>query len=250
MDDTQLLRYSRQIMLPRFDVEGQQKLLESTALIIGLGGLGSASAMYLAASGIGHLVLVDFDQVELSNLQRQIVHHTDDIDRAKVEPARDTLHRLNPDVTCTLLDHRLQGAELHQQVAAADVVVDGSDNFETRFAVNDACVAARTPLVSGAAIRMEGQVTVFLNDGSGPCYRCLYRDEGELDNRCSENGVLAPVVGIIGSIQATEAIKLLAGMGETLHGRLLLLDALHMEWRTLKLKKDPGCTGCGQPESG
>jgi len=250
MDDTQLLRYSRQIMLPRFDVEGQQKLLESTALIIGLGGLGSASAMYLAAAGIGHLVLVDFDQVELSNLQRQIVHHTDDIDRAKVESARDTLHRLNPDVTCTLLDHRLQGAELHQQVAAADVVVDGSDNFETRFAVNDACVAARTPLVSGAAIRMEGQVTVFLNDGSGPCYRCLYRDEGELDNRCSENGVLAPVVGIIGSIQATEAIKLLAGMGETLHGRLLLLDALHMEWRTLKLKKDPGCTGCGQPESG
>lgn len=247
MDDTQLLRYSRQIMLPRFDVEGQQKLLEATALIIGLGGLGSASALYLAAAGVGHLVLVDFDEVELSNLQRQIVHHVDDIGRPKVESARDTLQRLNPDVTFTLIDHRLEGEELQQQVAAADVVLDGSDNFTTRFAVNDACLEAGTPLVSGAAIRMEGQVAVFMNDGSGPCYRCLYRDEGELDNRCSENGVLAPVVGIIGSIQATEAIKLLAGMGETLHGRLLLLDAMHMEWRTLTLKKDPGCSGCGQP---
>ena len=161
-----------------------------------------------------------------------------------MESARDTLQRLNPDVKFTLIDHKLEGEELQRQVAAADVVLDGSDNFETRFAVNDACLAGNTPLVSGAAIRMEGQVAVFMNDGTGPCYRCLYRDEGELDTSCSENGVLAPVVGIIGSIQATEAIKVLTGMGETLHGRLLLLDAMHMEWRTLKLKKDPGCTGC------
>jgi len=245
MDDAQLLRYSRQIMLPQFDVAGQQKLLDATVLIIGLGGLGSPAAMYLAAAGVGHLVLVDFDTVELSNLQRQIIHHTDDIGRPKVESARDALRKLNPDVKLTLVDHKLEGMELQQHITAADVVLDGSDNFATRFAVNDACVAARVPLVSGAAIRMEGQVAVFLNNGDGPCYRCLYREEGELDNRCSENGVLAPLVGIIGAIQATEAIKILAGMGETLHGRLLLLDALHMEWRTLTLKKDPGCSGCG-----
>jgi molybdopterin-synthase adenylyltransferase len=245
MDDAQLLRYSRQIMLPQFDVAGQQKLLDATVLIIGLGGLGSPAAMYLAAAGVGHLVLVDFDTVELSNLQRQIIHHTDDIGRPKVESARDALQQLNPDVKLTLVDRKLEGMELQQHITAADVVLDGSDNFATRFAVNDACVAAGVPLVSGAAIRMEGQVAVFLNNGDGPCYRCLYREEGELDNRCSENGVLAPLVGIIGAIQATEAIKILAGMGETLHGRLLLLDALHMEWRTLTLKKDPGCSGCG-----
>ena len=245
MDDAQLLRYSRQIMLPQFDVAGQQKLLDATVLIIGLGGLGSPAAMYLAAAGVGHLVLVDFDTVELSNLQRQIIHHTDDIGRPKVESARDALRKLNPDVKLTLVDHKLEGMELQQHITAADVVLDGSDNFATRFAVNDACVAAGVPLVSGAAIRMEGQVAVFLNNGDGPCYRCLYREEGELDNRCSENGVLAPLVGIIGAIQSTEAIKILAGMGETLHGRLLLLDALHMEWRTLTLKKDPGCSGCG-----
>jgi adenylyltransferase/sulfurtransferase len=245
MDDAQLLRYSRQIMLPQFDVAGQQKLLDATVLIIGLGGLGSPAAMYLAAAGVGHLVLVDFDTVELSNLQRQIIHHTDDIGRPKVESARDALQQLNPDVKLTLVDRKLEGMELQQHITAADVVLDGSDNFATRFAVNDACVAAGVPLVSGAAIRLEGQVAVFLNNGDGPCYRCLYREEGELDNRCSENGVLAPLVGIIGAIQATEAIKILAGMGETLHGRLLLLDALHMEWRTLTLKKDPGCSGCG-----
>lgn len=249
MDDTQLLRYSRQIMLPQFDVAGQENLLDATALIIGLGGLGSPAAMYLAAAGVGHLILVDFDRVELSNLQRQIIHHTDDIGRTKVESARDALHQLNPDVKLTLIDHKLEGEELQQQVTSADVVLDGSDNFATRFAVNDACVTAGTPLISGAAIRMEGQVAVFTNDSNGPCYRCLYRDEGELDNSCSENGVLAPVVGIIGSIQATEAIKVLTGMGEPLNGRLLLLDAMNMEWRTLRLKKDPGCTGCGAVQS-
>ncbi len=245
MDDHQLLRYSRQIMLPQLDVAGQQKLLDATALIIGLGGLGAPAAMYLAAAGVGHLVLVDFDKVELTNLQRQIIHHTDDIGRPKVESARTTLQRLNPETRLTLINHKLHGPELQQHVAEANVVLDGSDNFATRFAINAACVASGTPLVSGAAIRMEGQVAVYLNDGTGPCYRCLYKDEGELDERCSENGVLAPVVGIIGSIQATEAIKILTGMGETLHGRLMLLDAMQMEWRTLKLKKDPACPVCG-----
>lgn len=246
MDDSQLLRYSRQIMLPQLDALGQQKLLDATALIIGLGGLGSPAAMYLAAAGVGHLILVDFDKVELTNLQRQIVHKTDDIGRLKVESAKDTLSQLNPEIRITTIAQKLESDALTEQVRQADIVLDGSDNFATRFAVNDACVATQTPLVSGAAIRMEGQISVYLNDGNGPCYRCLYKDEGELDNSCSENGVLAPVVGIIGSIQATEAIKIITGMGENLHGRLLLLDAMSMEWRTLTLQKDPACPVCGQ----
>jgi adenylyltransferase/sulfurtransferase len=200
--------------------------------------------MYLAAAGVGHLILVDFDNVELSNLQRQVLHQTADIGRPKVESARDALQRLNPETRISVVNHQLEGSELQGWITKADVVLDGSDNFATRFAINDACVATRTPLVSGAAIRMEGQVAVFMNDGNGPCYRCLYKDEGELDMSCSANGVLAPVVGIIGSIQATEAIKVLTGVGETLHGRLLLLDAQHMEWRSLKLKKDPACPVC------
>ncbi len=244
MNDEQLLRYSRQIMLPQIDVAGQEKLLASSVLIIGLGGLGAPVAMYLAAAGVGHLVLVDFDEVDLSNLQRQIVHGTQDIGRPKVESARDSLQRLNPEVRISLLNRKLDAAELREQVQQADVVIEGSDNFETRFAVNAACVRSHTPLVSGAAIRMEGQVSVYLNDGNGPCYRCLYREEGELDTRCSENGILAPVAGIIGSIQATEAIKIITGIGKLLDGRLLLLDALQMEWRSLKLKKDPGCPVC------
>ena len=244
MDDNQLLRYSRHIMLPQFDVAGQEKLLASTALIVGMGGLGSPVGMYLAAAGVGHLILVDFDNVELSNLQRQILHQTADIGRPKVESARDALQRLNPDIQITIINQQLEGSELQDWIAKAEVVLDGSDNFATRFAINDACVATGTPLVSGAAIRMEGQVSVFMNDGTGPCYRCLYKDEGELDMSCSENGVLAPVVGIIGSIQATEAIKVLTSVGETLHGKLLLLDAQQMEWRSLKLKKDPACPVC------
>ena len=245
MDDTQLLRYSRQIMLPQFDIAGQEKLLSSRALIIGLGGLGSPVALYLAAAGVGHLILVDFDQVDVSNLQRQIIHSGDNIGQSKVASAANTLQRINPDIQIESIDHKLQDQELSRQIKQADVVIDGSDNFATRFALNQACVANHTPLVSGAAIRMEGQVSVYLNNGDGPCYRCLYKEEGELDNSCSENGVLAPVVGIIGSIQATEAIKVLSGIGDTLDGRLLLLDAMHMEWRSLKLKKDPACPVCG-----
>lgn len=247
MEDEQLLRYSRQIMLPQFDVAGQQRLIDSHALIIGMGGLGSPAAIYLAAAGVGRLTLVDFDKVDLTNLQRQIVHATADVGRPKVESAREHLLALNPEITVEIIAHKLEGDELLAAVAAADVVVDASDNFATRFAINDACVAARKPLVSGAAIRMEGQVAVFHNErDESPCYRCLYRDEGELAQTCSENGVLAPVVGVIGSIQATETIKLLSGMGETLDGRLMMWDAMTMEWRTLKLKKDPACPVCNR----
>ncbi|MCW8918384.1 MAG: molybdopterin-synthase adenylyltransferase MoeB [Gammaproteobacteria bacterium] len=243
MNDEQLLRYSRQIMLPAVDVAGQQRLLDSRVLIIGAGGLGSPVAIYLAAAGVGQLTLVDFDTVDLTNLQRQILHGSHDIGRPKVESARDSLRALNPEVRVEAINARLEGAALLAEVARADVVVDASDNFATRFAVNDACVAARKPLVSGAAIRMEGQVAVFHNERpESPCYRCLYRDEQELAQTCSENGVLSPVVGIIGAIQATEVLKALLGIGETLDGRLLLLDALTMEWRSMKLRKDPACS--------
>lgn len=245
MNDDQLLRYSRQIMLPQVDAAGQQKLLDSRVLVIGMGGLGSPVGMYLAAAGVGTLILVDFDQVDHSNLQRQIAHATPDVGRPKVESARDSLQALNPDVNVITINRKLEGAELEEQLSLADVVVDASDNFATRFQLNDACVKARVPLVSGAAIRMEGQVTVFHNELDGsPCYRCLYKDEGELDQTCSTNGVLAPVVGIIGTVQATEVLKILLGIGETLGGRLMLLDALAMEWRSLKLRKDPQCPVC------
>ena len=245
MDDQQLLRYSRQIMLPQLDVQGQLRLLESSVLIIGAGGLGSPVAMYLAAAGVGRLLLNDHDEVELSNLQRQIVHSQQDLGRAKVDSAKDRLLQLNPDITVVTYKHKFNHAELAAVVANADVVIDGSDNFPTRFAVNQACVQEGKPLVSGAAIRMEGQVSVFYPAaGHSPCYRCLYNESGEQAQTCSETGVLAPVVGIIGSIQATETIKLLTGIGESLIGRVLMLDAQQMEWRSLKLKKDPACPVC------
>lgn len=249
MNDDQLLRYSRQIMLPAIDFEGQERLLQSRVLIIGMGGLGSPIALYLAAAGVGQLVLADFDKVDLTNLQRQIIHTTDDIGVLKVESARNSLLAINPDCRVETISWLMEEEELAAQVAQADLVIDGSDNFTTRFMINDACVAAQTPLVSGAAIRTEGQVSVFSGKPGEPCYRCLYGAGGKLDETCSENGVLAPVVGIIGSIQATEAIKVLTGAGEPLTGRLLLLDALEMEWRTLKLKADPACTTCGKNRS-
>ncbi len=249
LTDEQLLRYSRQIMLPQIGIEGQQRLRGSRVLLIGLGGLGSPVAMYLAAAGVGHLVLVDDDQVDLTNLQRQIVHRSTDVGRPKVASAADTLRALNPEARITTIEARLDGDKLDEQVTAADVVVDGSDNFATRFAFNEACVRAAKPLVSGAAIRMEGQVAVFRADRSdSPCYRCLYRDEGELEQTCSENGVLAPLVGVIGSIQALEVVKILVGIGEDLSGRLLLLDGELMEWRTLKLRRDPACPVCNERE--
>ena len=244
MNDEQLLRYSRQIMLPQIDVDGQEKLLAARVLIIGMGGLGSPVAMYLATAGVGHLVLVDDDEVELSNLQRQIAHGTADIGSAKVESAKQTLLNLNPDIKITTYAERLNDEKLSSEIELADVVIDGTDNFTTRFLINKKCVENNTTLVSGAAIRMEGQVSVFNKTPHSPCYNCLYKDEGELDTSCSTNGVLSPVVGIIGSIQATEVLKVLLDIGDCLDGKLLMLDALHMELRTLKLKKDPLCPTC------
>ncbi|HHJ16604.1 MAG TPA: molybdopterin-synthase adenylyltransferase MoeB [Gammaproteobacteria bacterium] len=246
MDDQQLLRYSRQILLPQIDAAGQQTLLDARVLIIGAGGLGSPAAMYLASAGIGHIVIADDDVVELSNLQRQILHGESDLGRPKVESARDTLRELNPDVTVTTLHTRLDADGLEQQVREADLVLDACDNFTTRFAVNAACVQHGTPLVSGAAIRLEGQLSVFIPRRSdSPCYRCLYREGEEPDQTCTDNGVLAPVVGVIGSLQALEAIKVLLNIGEPLCGRLLIFDALYHEWRNVKLARDPHCPVCG-----
>ncbi|MCU7813502.1 MAG: molybdopterin-synthase adenylyltransferase MoeB [Candidatus Thiodiazotropha sp. (ex Notomyrtea botanica)] len=248
MNDEQLLRYSRQIMLPSIGIEGQERLASSRALIIGLGGLGSPVSMYLAAAGIGTLVLVDFDQVDLTNLQRQIVHTTAGIGRPKVESARDTLLALNPETEILTIDHPLEGDALSKQVELADVVIDGTDNFTTRFAINLACHKNRTPLISGAAIRMEGQVSVFSGQPGDPCYHCLYPSEGQIDETCSANGVLAPLVGVVGSIQAIEAIKVLTRAGTPLIGKLLLFDALQMEWRTIGLRPDPACPVCSQDQ--
>ena len=240
-------RYSRHMLLPQIGQAGQTRLLQSRALIIGLGGLGAPVAMYLAAAGIGRLVLSDFDQVELSNLQRQVIHGTDDVGRLKVDSASDRLQTLNPDCRVETLAHALDGDELLRQVADADVVLDASDNFETRFDINAACVKTGTPLVSGAAVRMEGQVAVYCAPGQDtPCYRCLYSDaSNESGEPCSQVGVLAPLLGIIGSVQAVEAIKLLLGIGDSLGGRLVLVDALAMEIRTVVLRRDPNCPVCG-----
>ena len=246
MQDNQLLRYSRQIMLPQIDIEGQQKLLAARVLIIGLGGLGSPAAMYLAAAGVGCLTLNDFDRVDMTNLQRQIAHDTENLGLSKVESARHTLLRINPEIQIELIGHQLEGEALEREIAGSDVVLDCTDNFATRFAVNHACVRSRTPLVSGAVIRFEGQITVFTPGyDDSPCYNCLYPNQGELEETCVRNGVIAPLPGIIGSMQALEAIKLIAGVGRTLRGRLLLLDALNMEWNRMNLKKNPQCPTCG-----
>ena len=245
MNDETLLRYSRQIMLPEIDIDGQEKLNQATVLIIGLGGLGSPVALYLAAAGVGNLVLNDFDEVDLSNLQRQIVHSTADIGRAKISSAQDSLAALNPLVNITCIDHSLDQEELRQQAESVDVVVDATDNLGARMAINKACVQTHTPLVSGAAIRLEGQVSVYRNDNSdAPCYRCLYRSDADIDETCSQSGVIAPLLGIIGSMQALEAMKLIIGFGETLSGRLLLLDAYRMEWHNIRLSKNKNCPVC------
>lgn len=247
--DEQLLRYSRQIFLPEVDIEGQERLLNSRVLVMGMGGLGSPIAIYLATSGVGHLAIVDPDQVELSNLQRQIVHSNASLGEEKVLSAKRTLRALNPDVDVETFNRVLDEQALYRQVARADVVVDGTDNFEARFAINEACVRARKPLVSGAVVRMEGQVSVFrLDQPDSPCYACLYQDIAEPPRNCSQNGVLGSVAGIVGCIQATETIKLLLGFGETLAGRLMLVDARAMDWHVVALKKDPRCPVCGQPE--
>ncbi len=245
MNDQQLDRYSRHINLAEIGLDGQQKLVDSTALIVGMGGLGSPVAMYLAAAGIGKLVLADFDIVELSNLQRQIAHTSDRIGELKTHSARSTCQALNPEIEVETIDAVLDEDRLQEAVASADVVLEGSDNFPTRFAVNEACVKYGVPLVSGAAIRFDGQVSVFAgHKDDAPCYRCLYSGDSEAAETCAMTGVLSPVVGIIGTVQAAEAIKVLAGFGKTLEGRLLLLDGLSMEWREIGLRKSPKCPVC------
>ena len=247
MNDEQLLRYSRHILLPEIGVEGQEKLRAARALLIGAGGLGSPIALYLAAAGVGTLTLCDDDDVDLTNLQRQIVHRTQAIGQPKVESARDTLASINPETKIELVKQRVAGAALDALVAQADVVLDGCDNFATRHAVNRACVAHKKPLVSGAGVRFDGQISVFdMRDDSAPCYACLFPEDAQSEEvRCAVMGVFAPLTGIVGCIQAAEALKVLTGAGKTLAGRLLLLDALTMDIRTITLKKDPACAVCG-----
>lgn len=245
LGNDQLVRYSRQLLLPQIQVDGQRRLLDGHALIVGAGGLGSPAALYLAALGVGTLTVADGDSVELSNLHRQILHGQADIGRPKAESARDAMLAHNPDTRVHVINERLTGETLSRAVTAADVVLDGCDNFATRFAVNEACMASGTPLVSGAAVRLEGQVGVFRPDRpDSPCYRCLYEDAPEPAETCAANGILPPVVGIIGSVMAAEAVKLLAGFGETLTGRLLILDSASMSTRTLRLRRDPECPVC------
>lgn len=246
MTDDELLRYSRQILLPELDVAGQEKLRAATALIVGAGGLGSPVVLYLAAAGIGRLILVDHDVVDLSNLQRQIAHRTDTIGQAKVMSAATMARQLNPHCEVTTVAEQLAAGNVDQWLPQADVIVDCSDNFAVRFLLNRASVQHRIPLVSGAAIRMDGQLSVYdPRQADSPCYRCLYDETGNEDLRCVSNGVLAPIVGIVGSIQATETIKVLTGMGTPLVGRLLLLDGLRMQFREIRLNKNKSCPVCG-----
>jgi adenylyltransferase/sulfurtransferase len=246
MNDDQLLRYSRHILLPEIDVAGQQALLDARALIVGAGGLGSPAAMYLAAAGVGTLALADDDTVDLTNLQRQIMHSADMVGLPKVASARATLHRLNPQTRFEPIRARLEGEALEREVARADVVLDCTDNFATRHAITRACVKLRKPLVSGAAIRFDGQVSVFdLRRPASGCYHCLFPEGDDVEEvRCAVMGVFAPIVGIIGATQAAEALKVIIGCGRTLDGRLLLLDGLSMEWRSVALARDPGCAVC------
>ncbi|WP_312299443.1 molybdopterin-synthase adenylyltransferase MoeB [Stutzerimonas nitrititolerans] len=246
LSDDELLRYSRQILLKQIDIDGQLKLKQSRVLIVGLGGLGSPVALYLAAAGVGELHLADFDTVDATNLHRQILHDTTSVGRTKVDSAIERLEALNPLVKVVPLRTALDADSLGSAVAAVDLVLDCTDNFAIREAVNVACVAAGKPLVSGAAIRLEGQLSVFdPRVASSPCYHCLYGHGSEAELTCSEAGVAGPLVGLVGSLQALEALKLLAGFGEPLVGRLLLIDALTSRFRELKVKRDPACAVCG-----
>lgn len=247
MQDQLLLRYSRHIMLPQIEYAGQEKLTQSHALIIGAGGLGAPVAMYLAAAGVGSLTICDFDQVDLTNLQRQIIHTTAAVGQNKALSAQATIAKLNPEVKVYAETIRLNEEALAGRVAVADVVIDCSDNFATRYLLNQLCFDHKTPLVSGAAIRFEGQLSVFdFRHEDSPCYHCLYPDVGDdQELRCADNGVFAPLVGMIGTAQAAEALKILLDIGHTMQGRLLLLDALSAEWRTIRLKKDASCAVCG-----
>lgn len=246
--DEQLLRYSRHILLDALGIEGQQRILDTHALVVGAGGLGSPAALYLASAGIGTLTLVDNDTVDLTNLQRQILHTEARIGLPKVESGKQALAAVNPAVNVVPVQKRLAGAELEALVATADIVLDCTDNFTTRHAINRACVTHRKPLVSGAAVRFDGQISVYdLRRDDAPCYHCLFPEAEDVEEvRCAVMGVFAPLTGIVGTMQAAEALKLAAGIGESLTGRLLLLDALSMEWRNVRFRRDPDCAVCGK----
>jgi len=246
MDDSQLLRYSRHILLPELGPDAQEKFSSAQALLIGMGGLGAPAAHFLAAAGVGRLTVCDADRVDLTNLQRQLLYATADIGMAKVDAAAARLSAVNPEVDVVRIPQRVEAAELAPLVDAADVVLDCTDNFTTRHAINRACVAARKPLVSGAALRFDGQIAVFdVRDPASPCYHCLFGEGDEIEEtRCATMGVFAPLVGIVGATQAAEALKLIAGVGATLAGRLLLLDALAMQWREVRVPRDVECPVC------
>lgn len=246
MDDDALLRYSRQIMLPQIDIQGQERLLASRVLVLGMGGLGCPAALYLAAAGVGELLLADGDEVETSNLQRQILHDTSSVGMPKVRSAAQRLQALNPATKVRQIPHRLEPQQLQELVPDADLVIDGTDNLATRYALNQACLQHGTPWIAAAAIRFEAQLSAFdPRDPESPCYRCLWPDAEEVAMNCAENGVIAPLVGIVGSIQALEAIKLLCGIGRSLVGRVLVLDAMSMEWQHLRLRRRLQCPDCG-----
>ena len=246
MTDDQLLRYSRHILLDDIGIEGQQRLLAASVLVIGAGGLGSPAALYLAASGVGHITLVDDDDVDLTNLQRQILHATDRIGQPKVDSGRAALLQINPGITVSALRERAAGARLDELVRSASVVLDCSDNFATRHALNRACIAAKVPLVSGAALRFDGQISVFdARDDTSPCYACLFPEDGGFEDvACASMGVFAPLVGVIGAMQAAEALKLLLGIYPSLAGRLLLLDGRSMAWTSIGVARDALCPAC------
>lgn len=248
MNDNQLLRYSRHILLPQVEYAGQEKITQSHALIVGAGGLGSPVALYLAASGLGQLTICDFDEVDLTNLQRQIIHTTQSVGMNKAVSAQQTVYEVNPEVKVQTVQQKSTESEMATLVKEADVVIDCSDNAKTRYALNRLCLTHKKPLVSGAAVNFEGQVTVFdFRNEVSPCYHCLFPDaEDNQDLRCAENGVFSPLVGMIGTTQAAEALKCLMRIGEPLQGRLLMLDALTAEWRTIKFARDPACLVCGQ----
>ena len=247
MNDNQLLRYSRHILLSQIGYEGQEKLTKSHVLIVGAGGLGAPVALYLAASGVGKITICDFDNVDLTNLQRQIIHSTQSVGMNKAISAQLAIDAINPEVIVQTIQQKSTETEFLALAKTADVVIDCSDNFATRYTLNRVCLALKKPLVSGAAVKFEGQITVFdFRHANSPCYHCLFPDAGEdAEMRCAENGVFSPLVGMIGTTQAAEALKLLMNIGESLQGRLLLLDALSMEWRTIKLKRDVACKVCG-----
>jgi len=246
LSDEELLRFSRQILMPNFDIAGQEALKSARVVVVGAGGLGCPVALYLGAAGVGHLTLVDDDVIELANLQRQIAFETAQIGESKAETLAARVRRINPGVSISVVNRRLELKDFAREVAEASLTLDCSDNFSTRFALNRACVAAGVPLISGAAIRGEGQLSVYdSRQPESPCYHCLYPEQGNEDLTCSEAGVIAPLVGMIGSAQAMEAIKMISGVGRPLVGRLLILDAWEMQWREMKLTKDPDCPVCG-----